>query len=223
VPPGRPPGERDGTLDELDGTLGAVTEEAPGGVQPEGRRPWPRITGGARLPSVLFVLLIVGVGAALVLWKADQRLSRGSGAAGPPGQVGVPWERALLSVDGERVAVRFEGVPLGGDQPCGAWYIGLSAALRHALRVTVITLPGPDVTDGGTCPADRSARCVEVRLPYPPGDLPILDTMTGEAPPMDRAPASLGPAGAGVGDTGETDTPGKTGAPGDLCAELTGG
>jgi hypothetical protein len=196
-----------------------VTEDAPDGEQHEGRRPSRRIAAGARLPTVVFVLLILGVGAALVLWKADQRLSRGSGAAGPPGQVGVPWERALLSVDGERVAVRFEGAPLGGDQPCGAWYVGLSAALRQALRVTVITLPGPDPADGGACPADRSARCVEVRLPYPPGDLPILDTMTGEAPPVDQAPTSLGPAGAGAG----AGNAAQTDAPGDLCAQLTGG
>jgi hypothetical protein len=192
-----------------------VTEEEPGGRGPERGRSARPIARGTRLVVAVAVVLVVVAGGALVVWRADDRLSVG-GAAGPPGQVGVPWERALLSLDGERVAVRFEGAPLGGDQPCGAYYVGLSSALRQALRVTVITLPGPDAPDGGACPADRTTRCVEVRLPYPPDGRPILDTMTGVAPPLEQAPTTLGTAGHAPGAGGGE-------APGDLCAQLTGG
>jgi hypothetical protein len=192
------------------------------------RRP---IGGVPRALSVLAVLVAVAVAVslgALVLRRADDRLSGGRGGPAPAGQVGVPWDRALLSTDGGRVAVRFEGSPLGGDQPCGAYYVGLSTALNDALRVTVITLPGPEPTDGGPCPDGRAVRCVEVQLPYPPGDRPVVDAMTGAAPALEQAPTSLGGAsqedGAGGGNgSGETTADGSGGeAPGDLCAQLTG-
>jgi hypothetical protein len=182
---------------------------------------------GPIVAAVAVAVLVLGGLGALVWSKADDRLG-GSTAAGPPGQVGVPWERGLLSLDGTTLAVRFEGVAGSGDEVCGAHYTGLSAALPGALRVTVITIPGPGPADGSTCPGERAVRCTEVRLPYPPGNQPVVDAMTGEAPPLEQVPTSLGPATAGSG----TDATGGTGAdtgtdaghdstPGDLCAELT--
>jgi hypothetical protein len=183
--------------------------------------PWGgrRRRGVALLVVALAAVLVVAALGALVLARADGRLGGGGSAAGPPGQVGVPWERGLLSLDGLTVAVRFEGVADSGDEVCGAHYTGLSSALPGALRVTVITIPGPGPDDGSACPDRRAVRCTEVRLPYPPGDQPIVDAMTGEAPPLEQVPTSLGPAtdGSGSGSPGT----GLDAAPGDLCAELT--
>ena len=168
-----------------------------------------RRRGVALLAVALAAMLMVAALGALVLARADGRLGSGGSAAGPPGQVGVPWERGLLSLDGLTLAVRFEGVADSGDEVCGAHYTGLSSALPGALRVTVITIPGPGPTDGSTCPDRRAVRCTEVRLPFPPGDQPIVDAMTGEAPPLEQVPTSLGPAtvGSGAGSPGAGPTP----------------
>jgi hypothetical protein len=191
---------------------------------PEGSA--PRRRTGVLIGAALAVVVIVAGLAAVAMWRADGRLSVGGGAgeaAGPPGQVGVPWERGLLALDGLTVAVRFEGVPRSGDEPCGAHYLGLSSALAGALRVTVITIPGPGPSDGSTCPDEHAVRCTEVRLPYPPGDQQILDAMTGLAPPLEQVPTTLGPASAGSGGSAPASGSATASAPGDLCAELTAG
>jgi hypothetical protein len=149
--------------------------------------------------ALVAVLAVLGA-ASLVIAGADRRLPGRGGGSGPPGQVGVAWDRGLLSADGERLAVAFVGRRQGGDQTCGAWYVGLSAALRGALRVTVITIPGPGPSGApgadATCPTDdRSPRCAEVRLPYPPGGQPIVDAMTGRVPPMRQATEPTGTGG----------------------------
>jgi hypothetical protein len=144
------------------------------------------------------VVVVVLVGLGMLTWAADDHLPSGRGVD-PPGQVGVGWEEGVLSPDGSRLAVRFTGVAEGGDQPCGAWYIGLSAALLHAQRVTIITMPGATLAAGGPCPAPVAPRCSEVRLPYPPGGDPIIDGTSGEARPV---------------RTSATD--------GDLCGQLLG-
>ena len=178
-----------------------------------------RRRGVALLAVGLAAVVVVAALGALVLARADGRLGGRGSAAGPPGQVGVPWERGLLSLDGLTLAVRFEGVADSSDQVCGAHYTGLSSALPGALRVTVITIPGPSPADGSTCPDRRAVRCTEVKLPFPPGDQAIVDAMTGGAPPLEQVPTSLSPAtvGSGAGSPGA----GLDAAPGDLCAELT--
>jgi len=211
-----------------------TTAEAEGevDVEPQGEpevvelaAPRPTTDGGGRRRGVALlavalaaVLMVTALGA-LMLARADGRLRSGGSAAGPPGQVGVPWERGLLSLDGLTLAVRFEGIADSGDEVCGAHYTGLSSALPGALRVTVITIPGPSPADGSTCPDRRAVRCTEVKLPFPPGDQAIVDAMTGGAPPLEQVPTSLSPAtvGSGAGSPGA----GLDAAPGDLCAELT--
>jgi hypothetical protein len=210
-------------LDGADGSdRGDVGSDALG---PPGERA-PRRRTGVLIGGALAVVLIVAGLVAIAMWRADGRLSVGRGAgeaAGPPGQVGVPWERGLLSLDGLTVAVRFEGVPRSGDEACGAHYVGLSSALAGALRVTVITIPGPGPSDGSTCPDEHAVRCAEVRLPYPPGNQPILDAMTGQAPPLEQVPTTLGPASAGSAGSAPASGSAAASAPGDLCAELTAG
>jgi hypothetical protein len=147
---------------------------------------------------ILLVGAILVVGAIVVTWRLDDRV-RGRGG-GPPDQVGVAWRDGLLSPDGRRMAVRVPGRPIGGDRPCGAWYVGLVAAHTRGLRVTVITIPGPASPSGQACPSETTDRCAAVTLPYPPGDRPVFDGVNGTVPPLRTAATN-----------------------GDLCAQLTPG
>jgi hypothetical protein len=158
---------------------------------------WQSMRAGRALIAVA-LLVGLGVVASLGLWvvrRSDRLVGGGAPGGDPPGQVGVAWEAGLLSPSGDRLAVRFPGLAEGGDRPCGAFYIGLVGATLEGLRVTVITIPGPDLAaaaeasgDPAACPdPPTTPRCAEVRLPYPPADRPVYDGVGGTSPPLATA------------------------------------
>jgi hypothetical protein len=154
---------------------------------------------GSKLAVAIAVIAVVMVGMVMVVRRASDHLGRRT-VGGPVDQVGVAWHDGLLSADGKRLAVRVSGRPLGGDRPCGAWYIGLVAAQLRGLRVTVITIPGPAADRPAACSSATADRCAAVTLPFPPGDRPVFDGVSGSVPRLVTA----------AGD-------------GDLCSQLVAG
>jgi hypothetical protein len=99
--------------------------------------------------------------------------------------VGISIDSATTTVGGQQLTVRFGGVPLPADQPCGADYT--SEPVESSLAVAVIVTSHPNGV-AAACDAVSAYRTASVTLASPLGERTLLEVTQGRPVPVQLTP-----------------------------------
>lgn len=99
--------------------------------------------------------------------------------------VGISIDSATTTAGGHELTVRFVGVPLPGNQPCGADYT--TEPVESSVAVVVIVTAHPNGA-AGACDAVGGYRTASVALASPLGQRTLLEVTQGRPVPVRLTP-----------------------------------
>jgi hypothetical protein len=134
---------------------------------------WEFTLGGTAV-KVTRVAIVDPITIALAPWTEPPWGNSGDAPAG------ISIDSATATVDRRELTVAFVGVPLAGDQACGADYT--ADAVESPLAVVVIVTVHPNGA-GGACDLVGAARTASVTLAAPLGDRTVLEVTQGRPVP----------------------------------------